>query len=1268
MKDSNRNQIAGALAAMPADDFMAAAQELLNVLRYESTKRIPLSGDVDAFLAALPPSPKTQATERFRSNAASAHIVFQLTDEEIAVGAKGQQRLLTTNGFDTGNNKSFLFVAVELTGTSYSRSEYSLFTREINKRFPIPTVVLFKTANDLLTLAFVHRRENKRNPERDVLGSVALVRQIDLSDPHRAHLDILGDLALEERLRWMDTKDHPTNFDGLLAAWLDALDTEELNRRFYRDLFGWFERTIREATFPSKQKRTLPPEEHVIRLITRLLFIWFIKEKRLVAEELFIEEQVSRLLKNYDRDAGDSYYRAVLQNLFFATLNTEIGKRGFSKVSNTTHRNFSRYRHKKEISDPDALLDLLAQTPFINGGLFDCLDSEEATGDGGYRIDCFSDNPSHRNLLSIPNRLFFDDKGLIRLFEHYKFTVEENTPAEREVALDPELLGKVFENLLAAVNPETRETARKQTGSYYTPRPVVDYMVDEALVETLAAKIQPADGDSKFWRERLHYLLDYNDASELFDADETEGLVRAIAGIKILDPAVGSGAFPMGVLHKLTLALRRLDPENKQWETLQKEMAGRRATDAFDTHNRRERPAELKEISDTFERYRDSDFGRKLYLIQNSIFGVDIQPIACQIAKLRFFISLAIEQEPNSDQDDNFGIQPLPNLETRFVAANTLLGLGKRVLASDEAHRLERELHANRERHFHATNRRVKLRCRKVDEKLREALAGKLRQIGMPTAAADKIAQWNPYDQNAKADWFDAEYMFGVPKGFDAVIGNPPYIQLQKDGGKLGKLYKDIGYETFARTGDIYQLFYECGCQLLRPTQGLLVYITSNSWLKAEYGKALRRYFSERHTSLRLLETGKDVFENAIVDTSILIVREGRGNTTCDAVDMDKLDAKDFPPDESLWGQMHPDGEKPWSILSQAEHSVMNKMKAKGIPLKDWEIKINRGITTGCNDAFIIDDETKKGLVREDSNSADLIKPVLRGRDIQRYQAKWAGFWLINIPWHFPLHLDSAIKRSSSQAEDLFKEQYPVIYQYLLSHKSALSSRNRSETGIRYEWYALQRWGANYYEDFAKEKLLWIELVENGRFAYDDSGIYGEATSFIMTGESIKYLCAVLNGNLVRWFLQQIAPTSGTGTLRWKKVYVEVVPIPKISAADQRPFIRLVDYIIYLKQQSCTDGKNLSHSRDYLMVKYFEQIIDGLVYELYLTDELHSAGKYFSKPLLDEKLPSIEDVTDSKMSSIRGIFERLFDKNHPVRKNLFFLDSLETIRIIEGKT
>ena len=336
------------------------------------------------------------------------------------------------------------------------------------------------------------------------------------------------------------------------------------------------------------------------------------KEKGLVADELFDEEQVSHLLKDYDRADGDSYYRAVLQNLFFATLNTEIEKRQFSKENNPGHRNFSRYRYKEQISKPDKLLELFAQTPFINGGLFDCLDSFKATGDGGYRIDCFSDVDYDK--LSIPNRLFFDKiQGLIPLLKHYKFTVEESTPIEQEVALDPELLGKVFENLLAEFptdaksdsktdtetesDSETEDTARKQTGSYYTPRAIVDYMVAEALVATLAQQVAPTEGDAKLWEEELRYLFDYaqmcDDASEWFDDDEIDAIVRAISELKILDPAVGSGAFPMGVLHKLTLALRRLDPDNIRWEKLQQERAGQRATDAFTTKDDQARAEEL---------------------------------------------------------------------------------------------------------------------------------------------------------------------------------------------------------------------------------------------------------------------------------------------------------------------------------------------------------------------------------------------------------------------------------------------------------------------------------------------------------------------------------------------------------------------------------------------------------------------------------------------------------------------------------------------------
>ena len=250
------------------------------------------------------------------------------------------------------------------------------------------------------------------------------------------------------------------------------------------------------------------------------------------------------------------------------------------------------------------------------------------------------------------------------------------------------------------------------TGSYYTPRAIVDYMVEEALVAALSQKCQPTDSNEEPWDKRLRYLFDYtktyDDPRQRLDDSEAEKVVRAISELKILDPAVGSGAFPMGMLHKLTLALRRLDPDNSRWETLQKELALKRAEIAFDTRDDQTRREELIEIDDTFKRYRDSDFGRKLYLIQNSIFGVDIQPIACQIAKLRFFISLAIEQEPDVDAA-NFGIKPLPNLETRFVAANTLIGVNlsetRGLFQDDTVQQLLKEIEGIREKFFLANNR-----------------------------------------------------------------------------------------------------------------------------------------------------------------------------------------------------------------------------------------------------------------------------------------------------------------------------------------------------------------------------------------------------------------------------------------------------------------------------------------------------------------------------------------------------------------------------------
>ena len=356
-EEIKKREIESALAAIASGDFLETSKELLEVLGYRSELTDKLPETVDDFIKELPAQNKNTKTEQeFRDDAQSVELVFQVTSDEIA----SNQLTLFKLPFDKGNAKSYMFFTVELKDKDYPRGKYAQFTREINKRMVMPVVVLFRAGNRL-TMAFVRRRPNQLDESKDVLEKVTLIKDIRLDKPHRAHLEVMFELSLAECAKWMADHNKQENFDGLLAAWLAQLDTEELNKKFYRELFAWFEWAVAEGKFPADKNRTLKPEEHVIRLITRLLFVWFIKEKGLVAEELFNETQVRDLLKDYDRDNDDSYYRAVLQNLFFATLNTEIEKRRFSKRTRKDHRNFSLYRYEKQMSHPDKLVALFEQ-------------------------------------------------------------------------------------------------------------------------------------------------------------------------------------------------------------------------------------------------------------------------------------------------------------------------------------------------------------------------------------------------------------------------------------------------------------------------------------------------------------------------------------------------------------------------------------------------------------------------------------------------------------------------------------------------------------------------------------------------------------------------------------------------------------------------------------------------------------------------------------------------------------------------------------------
>ena len=1169
--NGKKEEIEGALHQFASGDLADNAKHLLNVLGYESQRTMQLDPNTsDGFLSAF----ELEDEEKFNPKRAlveeweSIDLLFQLTEEEIG-NNPNLEIDFGDGGIDEARMESYIFFAIKLSGDHYTRTQLSQITREMNKPFDMPAMILFQH-DGALTFAVIDRRLNRRDESKDVLLKTTLIKDINFSNPHRAHIDILFDLSMAE----LYEKHKFKNFPQLHEAWRKTLDTELLNRQFYQRLFNWFEWAISQAKFPDDEKFTLKPEEHVIRLITRLLFVWFIKEKGLVADELFDEAEVAALLEGFKPDSGDSYYRTVLQNLFFATLNTEIGERRFSKGTYDDHRNFSVYRYKNQMSDPDELLALFAKTPFINGGLFDCLDDFKATGKGGSRVDCFSD--WHYKRLSIPNCLFFDEtRGLFPLLTHYKFTVEENTPIEQEVALDPELLGKVFENLLAAYNPETGTTARKQTGSYYTPRVIVDYMVEEALVAALAERVKPADGSAEFWNERLHYLLDYakafDDASEWFDGRESDEIVRGISELKVLDPAVGSGAFPMGVLHKLTLALRRLDPDNRHWENLQKELAGQRAAAAFETSDQRERDAELTEISDTFERYRDSDFGRKLYLIQNSVFGVDIQSIACQIAKLRFFISLTIEQKPDSEID-NFGIKPLPNLETRFVAANTLIGpKGERTFKSDAAKDLERKLGDNRERHFHASNRDAKKECEKRDKKLRKQLAKELEHIGMPTDDAGKVANWDPYDQNSSADWFDSEWMFGVTDGFDVVIGNPPYVRHEKI-KEIKPTLKDQ-YDCYTGTADLYIYFYERGYQLLRDN-GILAFISSNKYFRSAYGKKLRKFLALQSTLSQLIDFGDAPVFTSIAYPSIITASKAHTRDN-------HIRALNWEPGQSIdefgtvfrikgftvpQNALTVDG---WRLTSPDSLNLMEKLRNAGKSLGEYvKGRFYRGITTGLNEAFVVDRTTRDKLISEHSSSIQVLKPFLRGRDVKRWQIENMELYLCYVGWGLPIM------------------EYPAIFAHLKRFEEGLKARPEVKQG-RVPWYALSRYASDYWQEFEKLKIVYPDIAVSPQFAYDERGTYGGNTMYIVATKEM-WLLGLLNSKAVFWFYTKISTQIRGGFVRFIAQYVSQIPIPNVGITQKTSIGKFVNQILATK-----------HADPNADVSMLENEIDQIVYSLY---------------------------------------------------------------------
>lgn len=898
-----REAIETALQAMPGQPFAEGARGLLNTLGYASERRIAIGDSTPEgfrdFLLSLTSNKTFDEGKALFADWKSADLLFQLTDEELA----GSLSLFHDTAVNPGLLRSYLFFAIELTGGDYARGKLTNLARQLNRIFPMPVMALIKHTADkrpALSIAVINRRQNKRDAEKDVLGKVTIIRNISLEAPHRGHLDILDSFALPNLVH---PQRHPIdNFDALHAAWEEIFNVELLNKRFYRELANWYFWALPQVEFPDD----LEPDDEkrratgLIRLLTRLIFCWFLKEKGLIPETLFHPTGLAKLLKGFDPESETSstYYLAILQNLFFATLNQRMGKdgkgnpyrffaadEGFPKNRATYDVN-NLYRYEKLFAVPqEEALALFADIPFLNGGLFECLDrTEDGTNKKRY-LDGFSRNPKKRP--HVPDRLFFDsgetadlsevygDKkrkkeqvtGLITILNRYKFTIVENTPIDQEIALDPELLGKVFENLLASYNEETKTTARKQTGSFYTPRPIVDYMVDESLKAHLTrALVEKARMKEPDARAGLDILFAYTEREHAFTPAEVATLVTAIDEVKILDPACGSGAFPMGVLHKLVYILGKLDPDNERWK--QTQLA------KLDS-------APMREALEAAFKDNNDDYGRKLYLIENCLYGVDIQPIAIQITKLRFFISLVCDQKTNRDKAKNHGIRPLPNLETKFVAANSLIGLPipePDLFLQSLIEPIEKEIEAAYHGHFTIQRRDQKLALQNKIKTLRQKLADTLLDgLGASKGSevakkAQHLADWDPFNPQASAGFFDPHWMFGrnLRDGFDVIIGNPPYIPIESMTETEKRTY-EATYPELSRKYDSSVIFILAGLRLLCDS-GVVSYISSVTWQTGENFSEIRRTII-RQSGIRLLvNLPFDMFESAYVDTGVYML------------------------------------------------------------------------------------------------------------------------------------------------------------------------------------------------------------------------------------------------------------------------------------------------------------------------------------------------------------------------------------------------------------
>ncbi|MCQ2684749.1 class I SAM-dependent DNA methyltransferase [Helicobacter pylori] len=916
---------------------------------------------------------------------------------------------------------------------------------------------------------------------------------------------------------------------------------------------------------------------------------------------------------------------------------------------------------------------ILDKIPYLNSSLFDKTPLELK----GYEIKLLDNKKLeiYKNSVLKKHEDYQKEKDLPLLkylFEFlrvYDFTttpkdIKDNQNKSESRLINPSVLGLVFEKLNGY-----------KEGSFYTPSFITSYMCKESITPIVLDKFNAIYQWDCENLEALREKIDRN-----FSNEKAKEYLNTLLTLRVCDPAVGSGHFLVSALNEmvwiayklgLIASLYRYDLKLENDEIII------HYTPKSEIFNYKKPHSE----NDPHHQIQKELFELKKDIIENCLFGVDINPNSCEITKLRLWIELLkysyyiFEEGKNTNN-----LETLPNIDINIKCANSLIS---RFNLNDDLKKIPNIKQKIQEykdlvAQYKDPNPLYPLNKQDLINKIQDlkntfslTLKDPKTKAELEKAIEKHIKDYNYFALDDKSLLAGLNYfipsLFGTPKlspkeeeeafasygriralrkklddalsggeyhnafewrfefpevlddegdflGFDCIIGNPPYIRQEhiKDlKPLLQKQYQDF----YNSSSDIYTYFFALAYHLLKD-KGFSAFITSNKYARAKYGTKLRELLLKKTTIVSYMELNAlKVFESAAVDTSIIhFIKQPPPKESdfkyYEPTPNDKENLKNTP---HLSMRQNALSTESFIFANATLLDLRDKIESVGTPLKDWGIQINYGIKTGANEAFIIPTEKRDEILKncddaqkdergmsERERTKELIKPILRGKDIKRYSYEWAGEWVIFIPWHFP---NTGSPKSMEKNEQDFSTHYPIIYAHLISHKDELLKRNKDETGKRYEWYCLQRWAASYYQDFEKEKIVYGEIVQEPRF-YLDNGecelgfFYAEATSFILTGEHLHYLLGMLHSKLITFAFKTFYAGGGLGEsgYRYKKAFIERLPIPKITEKNQELADKITDGAKQILALKAKDPKANTQG--------LEKEIDALVYQLYhLTDE-----------------------------------------------------------------